>query len=144
MMMISRDNINNYVRNLCSGDYSTAFIQFFLHRMSNAWTFFAKQCCDLCIYMLFVCVRVCQCQIVHMRSASYWRPLFFLPFVFSYNYIVFKAWNQISGREKKRWVNIHGDERLFRSICYDNTHTHIVYMCIYVYIYIDFNFYLIR
>lgn len=58
-MMISRDNINNYVCNLCSGDYLAAFSQFslafsFFWCMFHVVWFFVQQCCDLCMC-------VCQC-----------------------------------------------------------------------------------
>lgn len=52
-MMISRDNINNYVRNLCSGAlFNSAFGQFsfcIVHYMFHVAGFFVQQCCDLCM-----------------------------------------------------------------------------------------------
>lgn len=47
--MISRDNINNYVRNLCSGDYLAAFSQFSFYMFVWFTLLCFQQCCDLCM-----------------------------------------------------------------------------------------------
>lgn len=75
-MMISRDNINNYVRNLCSGDYLTVHLANFLIVCCICicicfalLDFFVQQCCDLCNC---VCVSMPKCsEKVHRIDGHY-------------------------------------------------------------------------
>lgn len=76
-MMISRDNINNYVRNLCSGDYLAAFSQFSSFYMFVWFTLFR-----------FNNVAIYASECVSMLKCTGERPLFPLPFAFSHYYIV--------------------------------------------------------
>lgn len=127
MMMISRDNINNYARNLCSGDYLTAFIQFSFAVHANAWMFliawFFRE-------TMLRCVHVCVCVNAKLCTSKVHRIDGHYSFCHSLLATITSYWSTESDKEQKNLCVIYMEMNDYfdRSAAIAHTHTRSVHV----------------